>query len=72
MRKRDLPLSVGVLCAKPAWALYDPMPSDLLAPAIGSWRGTLTYADYQSPGKVVTLPTRLVVTLAGPVELSLY
>lgn len=72
MRKRSLLLSLGFLCGKPAFALYDPKPSDLLAPAIGSWRGTLTYADYQSPGKLVTLPARLVVTLVGPEELSLY
>jgi hypothetical protein len=72
MRKRSLLLSIGFVYAKPAFALYDPKPSDLLAPAIGSWRGTLTYADYQSPGKLVTLPTRLVVTLVGPDELSLY
>jgi hypothetical protein len=72
MRKRTFLFSLGALCAKPSFALYDPQPSDLLAPSVGAWNGTLTYADYQSPGKLVTLPARLVAALAGPAELSLY
>lgn len=72
MQKRSVLLSLGVLLARPALALYDPKPHPLLLPAIGAWRGTLTYADYQNPDKTVTLDTRLMVTLAGPDELSLY
>ena len=37
-----------------AWALYDPKPHALLIPAVGSWRGSLVYADYQSPDRLVT------------------
>jgi hypothetical protein len=72
MRKRSVLLSLGALIAKPSLALYDPKPNALLVPAIGSWRGTLVYVDYQNPDKAVTLQTRLTVTLAGPDELSLY
>lgn len=72
MRKRSVLLSLGALCAKPSLALYDPKPSALLVPALGSWRGTLVYADYQNPDKTVTLQARLVVTLSAPEELSLY
>lgn len=72
MRKRSVLFSLGALFAQPSLALYDPKPSALLVPALGAWRGTLVYADYQNPDKTVTLQTRLVVTLSGPEELSLY
>lgn len=72
MHKRNFLLAIGAFAAKPAWALYDPKPNALLAPAIGSWRGTLTYADYQKPGQLVTLEAKLAVSLSGPDELALY
>ena len=72
MHKRNLLLSLTALLAKPALALYDPKPNAALLPALGAWRGTLVYADYQNPGKFVTLQARLVVSLADPDELSLY
>ena len=54
MQKRKLLLSIGAFVVKPAWALYDPKPHALLMPAVGSWRGSLVYADYQSPDQLVT------------------
>ena len=66
--KWSLMLCVLPLMAAPAGRVLAAAPD----PEGGTWRGTLTYADYHSPGKLVTLPTRLVVTLAGPDELSLY
>lgn len=72
MQRRSVVLCLGSSIAMPSLALYDPKPSALLVPALGSWAGTLVYADYQSPGKLVSLQTRLVVALAGPEELSLY
>jgi hypothetical protein len=72
MQRRSLFLCLAAFIAKPSLALYDPKPSGLLVPALGSWSGTLVYADYQNPDKLVTLQTRLVVTLTAPEELSLY
>jgi hypothetical protein len=68
----DLALGYIGLVAEPSLALYDPKPSALLVPAIGSWSDTLLHADYQSPDRLVSLQARLVVTLSGPEELSLY
>lgn len=72
MNRRSALLCLGTLLTRPAWALYDPKPNALLAPAVGAWRGTLTYVDYQQPDRRVTLQTRLTVSLIGPEELSLY
>lgn len=72
MHKRSLLLSLGACIALPARALYDPKPSPLLELAVGAWRGTLVYRDYQNPDKEVSLPTRLMVSLNRPEELSLF
>ncbi len=72
MNKRHFLIAVSALMVRPAWALYDPKPNAFLTSAIGSWRGTLTYADYQKPDRLVTLQTKLTVSLTGPDELALY
>jgi hypothetical protein len=72
MRRRTLLLSLGALATRPALALYDPEPSALLANAAGSWKGSLTYRDYQNPDRMVTLPARVVVSMTAPDELVLY
>jgi len=56
----------------PAHALYDPAPDPSLAAVQGAWVGTLQYQDYQQPGRMVSLPTRLYVAAAGPNALTLY
>ena len=72
MHKRTFLFSLAALATQPALALYDPKPNSLLESAAGSWKGTLTYRDYQNPDKRVVLPTRLVVSMTGPDELALY
>jgi hypothetical protein len=72
MHKRTFLFSLAALATQPALALYDPKPNSLLESAAGSWKGTLTYRDYQNPDKMVVLPTRLVVSMTGPDELALY
>jgi hypothetical protein len=72
MHKRTFLFSLAALATQSARALYDPKPNSLLEVAIGAWKGTLTYRDYQSPDKMVVLPTRLVVSMTGPDELALY
>jgi hypothetical protein len=72
LRRRSALLSFAGLACAPAQALYDPKPSTLLADAVGDWRGSLTYRDYQNPDRMVTLPTRTVITLGAPAELTLY
>lgn len=47
-------------------------PEPALAAVEGVWRGTLTYRDYSSPDKMVTLPTRLAVALSAPAALTLH
>jgi len=58
--------------AFPAMALYDPQPDAVLALVLGEWRGSLTYRDYSPPGGVVTLPTRLFVSMNAPDEIALH
>jgi hypothetical protein len=65
-------LLLALLPAVPALALYDPAPDKALAALQGNWRGTLTYRDYTSPDRMVTLPTRLAVALAAPTDLTLH
>lgn len=72
MHKRTFLFSLAAMATRPALALYDPKPNGLLESAAGSWKGTLTYRDYQNPDKMVVLPTRLVVSMVGPDELALY
>jgi hypothetical protein len=72
MNKRTFLLALGALAARPAFALYDGKPDVLLADMAGAWEGTLTYRDYQPPGAMVTLPTRMTVALTAPHELALY
>ena len=72
MHRRSLLLTLGAAVARPSFALYDPMPAPGLAAVIGSWTGTLVYADYQKPDRRVTLRTKMVATLAAPDELALY
>ena len=72
MNRRALLVSFGALFARPALALYDPAPNSLLTDAVGAWRGTLTYRDYQDATRTVVLPTRLTVSLTAPAELALY
>jgi hypothetical protein len=72
MHKRTFLFSLAALATQPALALYDPKPNGLLENAAGSWKGTLTYRDYQNPDKMVVLPTRLAVSMIGPDELALY
>jgi hypothetical protein len=72
MRKRTLLIALGTLSARPAWSLYDPPPSPLLASSVGSWAGTLVYRDYQNPDRRVTLRARMTATLVAPDELALY
>lgn len=72
MHKRTALFAIGALVAQPALALYDPKPNALLTAAIGAWRGSLTYADYQTPDRLETLQTQVTVTFNGPDELALY
>lgn len=72
MHRRSLVLALGALAARPAFALYDPNPAQGLSAAIGSWAGTLVYADYQKPDRRVTLRVKMVATLTAPDELALY
>jgi hypothetical protein len=72
MRRRSFLLSLGALATKPALALYDPKPNAFLENTVGSWKGTLTYRDYQKPDRMVTLPTRVAVSMTAPDELVLY
>lgn len=72
MQKRTFLFSLAALATQPALALYDSKPNSLLENATGSWKGTLTYRDYQNPDKMVLLPTRLAVSMIGPDELALY
>jgi hypothetical protein len=55
-----------------AAALYDPAPDPGLATVQGEWIGTLTYRDYSSPDRLVTLPTRLFIALGAPNQLVMY
>lgn len=70
--RRTLIAALAVLAALPAHALYDPKPASPLARLQGEWRGELTYDDYSSPGKLVTLPTRVFAALASPTAVTLH
>lgn len=70
--RRTVLISLGLLWARPSFALYDPKPNDLLAPFLGTWRGTLTYRDWSNPEKLVTLATQAIGTPISPNELALY
>ncbi len=72
MHRRTFLFSLAALATQPALAPYDPKPNGLLDSAAGSWKGTLTYRDYQNPDKMVVLPTRIAVSMTGPDELALY
>jgi hypothetical protein len=72
MHKRTFLFTLATLATQPVLALYDPKPNGLLEGATGSWKGTLTYRDYQNPDKMVVLPTRLAVSMTSPDELALY
>ena len=60
------------LLAPLAQAAHPAAPLAEIAVAAGSWQGKLLYNDYASPGKMVTLPTRLHVALSQPDTLVLY
>jgi hypothetical protein len=78
MKKRDVLVRMALLGGLTAWvhrpalALYDPKPSGLLTDAIGKWKGSLVYADYQNAAKRVTLPCTMTATLLAPDELALF
>lgn len=63
---------VTLFCSPAAVALYDAPPDAALAAAQGEWRGTLTYRDYSTPDRLVTLPTRVFVALAAPNQIVLH
>jgi hypothetical protein len=68
---RQLILSaVLFLLIAPAFALYDSKPLPEVAALQGQWQGTLTYNDYSSPGKLVTLKTALFAALSKPNEIA--
>lgn len=71
-RKHTLLAALLCLGSAPAAALYNPPPDSSLAAVQGEWVGTLTYRDYSSPDRMVTLPTRLFVALGSPNQLVLY
>lgn len=64
-------LCIGLFCAG-VNASHPPAPESGLAAAAGSWQGQLVYNDYSSPGKMVTLATKLHVALSDPDTLVLY
>jgi hypothetical protein len=70
-RARFLVLLTTLLAVQ-AHALYDPEPDRALAELRGSWAGTLIYLDYSGSEQLVTLSTRLEVSLAGPADLILF
>ena len=72
MKRRAIIASLAGLVAVPAFALYEPRPEEALSAVQGEWRGSLVYRDYSEPTKMVTLPTRLFVTLSAPSELVLH
>ena len=72
MHKRTFLFSLAAMVTRPALVLYDSKPNGLLESATGSWKGTLTYRDYQNPDKMVVLSTRLAVSMTSPDELGLY
>ncbi len=72
MQRRAILAATAAVVTSPARALYDPKPSPLLALAPGAWAGTLTYRDWSSPDKLVTLPCKLSVALSAPEELALF
>lgn len=72
MQRRTLLIAGIAACPSVALALYDPKPNELLVPAAGAWKGSLTYRDWSRPDKLVTLPCRLAVSLLAPEELALY
>ncbi|GAB3252227.1 hypothetical protein GCM10027296_18250 [Chitinimonas naiadis] len=51
--------------------MYDPQPDEVLLATQGEWRGELSYRDYSAPDRMVTLPTRLFLSLLGPSSLAL-
>jgi hypothetical protein len=60
---------IFTLLTAPAFALYDPNPLPEISGLQGHWQGTLTYNDYSSPGKLVTLKTTLYSALLAPNEI---
>ena len=61
------------LAAVPAISLAaDPAPDAVLSAIQGNWGGSLQYKDFSAPDKLVTLPTKLSVTLTGPDEIAMH
>lgn len=72
MLRRNFLFLTAFSVATPAFALYDPEPVGEIWLLEGEWHGTLTYNDYSSPGKLVTLKTQLFAALSSPSELVLH
>jgi hypothetical protein len=72
MRRRRVLALFGVGGCASAVAQRDPRPHPMLEAAPGYWLGSLTYRDWTDPGKLVTLPCRMAVSLLGPEDLALY
>lgn len=71
MLRPTLILLVTAALAGPALALYDAKPDEALAASQGAWTGSLTYRDYSQPDRLVALPVKRFVALAGPDVLEL-
>jgi hypothetical protein len=65
-------ITLVLIGATSAWALYDPKPVAPLSLMEGMWSGTLTYQDYAKPDRQVRLPTKLFATMAEPAKIVLH
>jgi hypothetical protein len=66
-------LGLFSLAAMPGVALAADAPPDPVLSAIqGNWGGSLQYKDYSAPDKLVTLPTKLSITLTAPDEIAMH
>jgi hypothetical protein len=66
-------LGMIALAGLPRLALAaDPAPDAVLSAIQGNWGGSLQYKDFSAPDKLVTLPTKLSITLTAPDEIAMH
>lgn len=67
---RVLTVALLLLAAAPRLALANGKPDGDMARLEGEWVGELTYEDWEHPGTLVTMPTRLFAALTEPATLA--